>query len=86
MKNNIIIKIEESMAYTLSNIQMEKLHNILLSEFEKIKIVGEEKEEQSVTNNYRYIDIFISAKQVEGCSIKTLKYYKSSIIKILGIQ
>jgi len=85
MKNNIIIKIEESMAYTLSNIQMEKLHNILLSEFEKIKIVGEEKEEQSVTNNYRYIDIFISAKQVEGCSIRTLKYYKSSIIKILGI-
>ena len=85
MKSDIIIKIEELMADTLSNIQMEKLHNILLSEFEKIKIVGEEKEEQSVTNNYRYIDIFISAKQVEGCSIRTLKYYKSSIIKILSI-
>lgn len=85
MKRNIIIKIEELMADTLSNIQMEKLHNILVSEFQKIKNVGEEIEEELYNNNDKYIDMFLAAKQVEGCSVRTLKYYKSSIIKILGV-
>ena len=84
MKRNIIFRIEELMADTLSSIQMEKLHNILTIEFQKIKLVEEEIEEELYSNN-KYIDMFLSAKQVEGCSVRTLKYYKLSIAKTLDL-
>ena len=42
------------------------------------------KEEKQIENN-EYLFMFLSAKQVEGCSHRTISYYQSTIEKMLSI-
>lgn len=39
--------------------------------------------EMREADNFKLLDLFLSAKQVEGCSDKTIIYYKSTIEKML---
>lgn len=66
---NLIREIEENMNEYLDNIQMEILHNTLC-EILKDNQIKDEK---------NYCNMFINAKQVEGCSDKSIKYYKTTI-------
>ena len=65
----------------LNNAQLEKLQSILDSVLKKhdnqIETENAEKEQD-------YVDIFLAAKRVEGCSEKSLKYYDATIRALLG--
>lgn len=61
----------------LSNKQMQILHNVLISSFSNLC-----DETEQLTDN-QLISSFISAKRVEGCSEKTLKYYSCTLKSVL---
>lgn len=86
VKTDIIISITKEMALLLSKNQLEKLKETLEKNLEKveIKILTDEKEKQQIKEtNDNYINIFLSAKEVEGCSSRTLKYYREIIKKLV---
>ena len=73
MTNHLINRIEQQMLPHLDNRQMKKLHEVLLS-------CAQESEPQDQTN---YIQLFLAAKRVEGCSEKTIRYYDSTLRNVL---
>ena len=78
MHKQMIARIEKEMKGSLSSIQMEKLHNVLLTE------LGQNCTEKSDNNELlSLLENYISAKRVEGCSDKTLRYYESTIRNML---
>lgn len=68
------------MAEVLSFEQVAHLNSVLLQVVSQYTITedGETLRENAVSND-RLLDIFLSAKQVEGCTIPTIKYYGSTI-------
>lgn len=82
---NEIIKnmILQEMITHLTNNQYEELNRILVKVLSNYKI-EEIKNEESDKTNQNYIDSFLSAKRLEGCSEKSLKYYKSTIEIVLN--
>ncbi len=77
MKQNLIADVVQGMLPYLNNAQTEKLQEVLkyaLFSYEVTKSKNDiEKSEQN------WVDMFLSAKRIEGCSEKTLKYYQSTI-------
>ena len=82
MKTKIISKIQNQMKPHLDQGQYIKLTNSLLNSLKDIDIV-DNNNELSELDNFKLLDLFLSAKQVEGCSNKTIIYYKSTIEKML---
>ncbi len=80
-----IIDIEQRMISILDNMQMEELHKVLIERFQGVSIVYESSEVEPNHKNENYCDMFISSKRVEGCSEKSLKYYKSTIENMINI-
>jgi integrase/recombinase XerD len=80
MKEQLIEEINSAMADVLSIEQMTQLNNVLLQIVSRynISIDGEEAREKAESND-RLLEIFLSAKQVEGCSIRTAKYYEATV-------
>lgn len=80
MKEHFINEIADAMSEVLSFEQMTELNNVLLQVVSRYEIVDDtEKVKEDVKSNNRILEIFLSAKQVEGCSIKTIKYYESTV-------
>lgn len=78
MSAQTIADIEKAMQGFLSSVQMEQLHNVLLS------VIGTEGNTEADENTLtRPLDTYIAAKRVEGCSEKTLRYYESTIRSML---
>lgn len=69
-----MVNILNEMADYLSIAQMKKLQEVLLRNFED---KGEIKKGQ--VSNEDYLRMFVDAKKIEGCSDRTLQYYKSTI-------
>lgn len=68
------------MAEFLDIEQLSTLNGVLLQVISKYTISGnEETQQDSSASNLRLLEMFLSAKQVEGCSIKTAKYYEATI-------
>lgn len=84
MKEKLITEIEQSMLNTLDNAQMEQLHRVLVRCMNNVGIsyCDDDKTSQYEFSNKELIDKFISSKKVEGCSEKTLRYYKATLDKI----
>ena len=82
---NEIIKnvILQEMITHLTDNQYEELNRILVKVLSNYKI-KEIKNEENDKTNQSYIDSFLSAKRLEGCSEKPLKYYKSTIEIVLN--
>ena len=80
-----ISDIEQSMINILDNIQMEELHKVLIERFKGVSLVYASNEVELSNEKENYCDMFISSKRVEGCSEKTLKYYKSTIENMLNV-
>lgn len=80
-----MMEIEQAMLPYIDNSQMKRLHDALGHVLYNKKVsIEESKDLQSEKhNNSELIDMFISAKQVEGCSSKTLHYYRSTICKAI---
>lgn len=81
---NEIIKnmILQQMVAFLDDNQYEKLNYILIKVLSDYQI-KEMKNEISDKDNQHFIDSFLSAKRLEGCSEKSLKYYQSTIEIVL---
>lgn len=78
MKKQLITEIEQVMVGILNNDQMEILHETLLHVFWNKKVTdGSEQSKDS--GNVDYLKLFLDAKQVEGCSVRSLKYYKATL-------
>lgn len=76
MTVSMIKTIEEKMEHYLSEAQKSLLHQVL-SEF---LIINDVNSEQKID----LVQLFLSAKRVEGCSDKTVKYYESTILNAIN--
>lgn len=84
MKEILIKNILHGMVGTLDSRQMEVLKDVLSRQFKKVNITENPNlDEQNRIENNRFLKMFISAKKVEGCSVNTLKYYQTTIERLL---
>lgn len=80
MKEKLILEISNAMADILSVEQLAKLNGVLLKSISKYTVsMGEEQEPSLATSNETLLKAFLSAKQVEGCSQPTIRYYGNTI-------
>ena len=87
MKEQLITEIARKMLPYLDNSQMEQLQEVLTYCFWGVQISpsSEEKRLQEKETNEELLEMFISAKRVEGCSEKTLKYYNTTILRMFTV-
>ena len=78
MKQQIISNVMQQMLSHLDNAQMQQLQKVLENSLYGCNIVVQ-IDRNEVNDNQKLIDDFISAKRIEGCSEKTLKYYRTTI-------
>ena len=79
MINQVITKIQNDLSKVLDENQMKYLSEVLqkhLSQFELTK-------DKETIEKHDLLPIFMSAKRVEGCSEKSLRYYESTIRNML---
>ena len=72
-----LVKIINEMADYLNIAQMKKLQEVL------IKNLSDARPEKEQISNQEYVKMFIEAKQIEGCSARTLQYYQVTIEHLL---
>ena len=84
MKEQLIAEVARQMLPYLDNAQMEQLQEVLAHCFWDVDILPKSDTgiSQETESNKDLLDMFVSAKRVEGCSEKTLKYYQSSIMRL----
>lgn len=80
MKKQLETDIIQAMLPHLNNAQYEKLQETLDFVFENYDVVQKGNHEEGEED---YVELFLSAKRIEGCSEKSLKYYQSTILKLL---
>ena len=83
MKTKLISKIQNQMKPFLNQGQYLKLTNSLLNSFKDVEIL-DNNNDSNETDNFKLLNSFLSAKQVEGRSEKTIVYYKSTLEKMLA--
>lgn len=87
MKTEVISNITKDMEESLTDYQLNKLKESLIINFEGVEFIiktDEFKHQEELDENKKMIDSFISSKQVEGCSKRTIKYYKEIIEKFVN--
>ena len=80
MKEKVIADIEQQMLKVIDNGQLEILHHTLCVYLSNYEIF---EKSSSPENDMDYVDLFLSAKHIEGCSEKSLIYYRNTIDKML---
>lgn len=82
MKNELITNIEQAMLKKLDNAQLQALHEVLVKTFGcvTVTIISDTEKEP---DNADMLSEFLSAKRIEGCSEKSLKYYNRTITATL---
>lgn len=76
--NNEIYNILNDMSEALNITQMKLLQEVLIRRLE-----GNPETVEPI-DNFSYLEMFLSAKRIEGCSERTVTYYKSSIENMLS--
>lgn len=82
MRNQMISEIEQAMATLLTNEQLAVLRAVLIKATANVVILSATAMVPSVEQT-DLLSMFISAKRVEGCSERTLNYYRSTLDKML---
>ena len=77
MKQQIIDSIMQGMLSYLDNAQLKKLEEVVNHSFYGCEITLKEKEQEE--DSQKLLETFIYSKRIEGCSEKTLAYYKMTI-------
>lgn len=72
MEEKIVTVLNEMAAY-LSIAQMKKLQEVIVKAFAENEAVKEN------ISNEQYLSMFLAAKQIEGCSARTIQYYKVTV-------
>lgn len=79
MKNEFITEITQQMLPYLDNMELEQLQKVLKVALVNYEIIKSENMQDKNLSNLNFMELFLSAKRVEGCSEKTLKYYRTTI-------
>ena len=86
MKETIIQTVSDGMKTVLTENQLELLADVVRKALYEYDITTKTtEEEQRNKENTELLGAFISSKKVEGCSDKTIHYYKSSIEKLIMV-
>lgn len=81
MKETIINDVIQSMLSVLDNKQLEKLQKALETALSGKEVIGQRDEDKE--KNADILERFLAAKRIEGCSEKSLFYYKNTINAML---
>ena len=81
MKQKIINQVIQEMIPFLNNAQAEKLKDVL--EYSLYSVDISERDILVAEKDNNYVELFLSAKRIEGCSEKSLKYYQATICTML---
>ena len=81
MKQKLINDVVQGMLPFLNNAQAERLQDVLQHTFWHYEVCETTDEEQGEEQDL--VALFLSAKRIEGCSEKSLKYYYSTINAML---
>ncbi len=87
MKQQLIADITREMLPVLNNYQLQQLQKVLNHCLYCVDVKESESQisDADKKSNEDYLNLFITAKSIEGCSTKTLKYYKATIRKMLSV-
>ena len=84
MKEQLMKEIERQMLTTLSNGQMERLRETLVNCLARVSVYDEiDSSRKKQNSDCKLLESFIAAKRIEGCSEKSLKYYATTIDKMI---
>lgn len=72
-----LVAILNEMAEYLNVAQMKKLQEVLL------KNLAESNPQKAEISNTAYLQMFLDAKRIEGCSERTLQYYRVTVERLL---
>jgi integrase/recombinase XerD len=73
MMKELIFEVLNDMAEELTIAQLKRLQEVLLKRFQ------ENETRPEPASNLDYLEMFLHAKRIEGCSERTLKYYQVSV-------
>ena len=73
-----IVTILNEMAEYLNVSQMKKLQEVILRTF------AEKETEKTDLDNSEYLKMFLDAKKIEGCSDRTIDYYKNTVSHMIS--
>ena len=73
-----VVKILNEMSEYLSIAQMKKLQEVML------KVCSENEADKVQISNNDFLEMFLDAKKIEGCSERTLQYYKVTVAHLLS--
>lgn len=79
MKQKVINEVMQGMLGYLNNMQLEKLQEVLEHTLFHKQIRETEEETNAGLTNEQFLNNFLSAKRIEGCSEKSLTYYRATI-------
>ena len=82
MKQNLINDVVKDMLPYLNNAQIERLQAVMQHALFSYEVIENENKDSSVVQDF--VELFLSAKRIEGCSEKSLKYYKATIEAMLN--
>ena len=85
MRELFVGKVIDTTEDFLDNNQRIKLKEILteICLIYQIEIIEQTKRQETQKNNTDILDRFIASKEIEGCSTRTLNYYRDNINKML---
>ena len=81
VKQDLIKDIIQEMLPYLNNAQNEKLREVLQYTLANYDVI--ERQQKVQTSEKNFVELFLSAKRIEGCSEKSLKYYRATIEAML---
>lgn len=82
MKQELINEITRGMLPYLNNSQIEKLQAVMQYALFYYEVTGNDSKNTSSEQNF--VELFLAAKRVEGCSEKSLKYYQATIESMIS--
>ena len=82
MKQNLINEVIQGMLPFLNNAQTEKLQEVMQHTLFNYSVIADKNNNEQLEQNL--VELFLSAKRIEGCSEKSLKYYESTILSLLA--
>ena len=78
MEDEKIVLILNEMSEYLSVSQLKKLQEVVL------KVCTDAEAKKNTLDNSEYLKLFLDAKKIEGCSDRTIQYYRVTIEKLLS--
>ena len=79
MKQKVINEVIQGMLGCLNNVQLERLQEVLRHALFRKQVSESEAEVTAALTNEQLLDNFLGAKRIEGCSEKSLTYYRTTI-------